>query len=156
MNITLIRHAFLPDCTLGRLHVNDMILATIERPWIPNPSGAGGRPRESCIPDGYYNLRAHDSPAHPDTYILLNAALGVYGASLPAGQDFGRSAILIHPANWARELMGCIAPGAAHQCVSGVWQVLRSREAMDRLRATLGREEHYIEIRPTAGTQELP
>jgi hypothetical protein len=156
MNFQIIRHAYLRDRTLGRIILPGLTLPTLERPWIKNPAGTGGLPRESCIPDGYYQLRPHHSRKFPDSYILTGETLGVYGYSVPQGQDYGRSAILIHPANKVGELLGCIAPGMTHGMIEGELGVLDSRRAMDKLRAILGREEHYVEIRPTTGTLETP
>lgn len=158
MNLILIRHAFLPDCTLGRLYLLEgmrLILPTIERPWIKNPDGQGGWPRESCIPDGNYDLTAHDSLRHPDTYALTNESLGVYAHALPAHQSWGRTAILIHPANRASELLGCIAVGLAHGKMFDKDAVVDSQAAMGKLRAALGREgKHLLTLRPTLGTEE--
>jgi hypothetical protein len=129
-------------CTLGRLFVDGNHWYTIERPWIPDPLHVGGLAGRSCVPVGVYELVLHDSEAHPETWALVNAVLGVthYGPS-------ARSAVLIHPANHAYELRGCIAPGMelAHQ------SVLRSRQAFAQLKAalpwTIG---HILEIRGPA------
>src|SRR5690554_5983442 len=96
MNLTLVRHAYLPTCTLGELVAGDLVLATIERPWLPNPEGRGGRPMVSCVPDGYYRLIPHESKKFGDCWALINEALGVYYQQRPAGQTWGRTAILIH------------------------------------------------------------
>lgn len=158
INFTIARHLYGTDRTEGRILLPEhgLILPTIERPWIPNPAGAGGLPFKSCVPDGYYRLVPHNSPDHPNTYALVNEALGVYHLGKPAGQAFGRVACLIHPANRAAEVVGCIAPGLTRGILKGEPAVLSSAAAMAKLRAILGRGENYVEIRPTAGTQELP
>lgn len=153
MTVTLVRFAYLPDCTLGHLRVADLELATVERPWLANAAGPGGRPRLSCIPDGLYNVRPHESDRFPGTYALINEVLGVYHqpGDFPAGQEWGRSAILIHKGNTAQDVIGCIAIGMSHVGLG----VGRSAMALDRLRAVLGRNPAILQIRPTAGTSEI-
>lgn len=154
MNGELIRIAYLSTATLGLMRFGDLQLATIERPWIANPAGPGGMPRQSCIPDGTYTLASHNSQHFPNTFILSNNVLGVYTQPglIPAGQGWGRSAILIHAGNTVQDVIGCIAVGAAH--VPDRCMVVDSRNSLDKLRALLGRDLHRLTIRPTAGTQE--
>lgn len=154
MNIELVRQAYLPDATLGWLVVEELKLATIERPWLENPEGPGGKLRESCVPDGLYTLRPHDSKSYPNTYALINEALGVYYQQRPAGQAWGRTAILIHQGNWVRNVIGCIAVGLNHGEMSSEPAVINSLHAMNKLREALGRKWHTLLIRPTTGTLE--
>lgn len=154
MILTLTRYAYLDTHTQGRLSFNGSELATIERPWIPNPDGRGGVLSQSCVPDGTYRLIPHDSARFPGTYALINHELGVYYQMRPHGQSWGRTAILIHVGNLARDVIGCIAVGIMEGSLEGEHAVLSSRVAMDRLRAALGREEHTLVIEP-AGTREL-
>jgi hypothetical protein len=152
-HVTLIRFAYLPDVTLGHLHVAHLQLATVERPWLANAAGPGGRLRLSCVPDGLYNVRPHESERFPGTYALINEALGVYyqPSDIPAGQAWGRSAILIHRGNVVEDVVGCIAIGMSH-VGHGVG---RSGMALDRLRSVIGRKPAVLQIRPTAGTSEV-
>lgn len=152
MHLELVRHAYLPEYTLGWLQAPEFVLATIERPWLPNPDGPGGRVGESCVGDGRYQLRPHDSQRFPGTYALTNPALGVYYQERPEGQSWGRTRILIHIGNRATDVIGCIAVGLEHGRLYGSRAVLSSRQAMDRLRELLGRETHELLIRPTSGT----
>lgn len=151
MNVTLDRFAYMPGVTLGWLHVVTLRLATLERPWLPNSEGLGGTLRESCVPDGEYNLLPHSSDRFPDTYVLVNEALGVYRDTRPAGQTWGRTAILIHVGNFVTDVVGCIAVGTHH---GGITSVTDSRIAMARLRELLGRDKHTLTIR-VRGTQEI-
>jgi len=157
MNLELTRIAYLADCTLGRLRVGGLDLATIERPWLPHPDGPGGKQRESCVPDGEYLVRPWDSARFPNTYILVNNALGVYAQPnlIPPGQKWGRSAILIHAGNFVTDVIGCIAVGRRHALAGGQHSVLESRKALDELRAVLRRDSHQLTISPIAGTQEI-
>lgn len=86
---------------------NGECFATVERPWRNNT------PFESCIPPGEYEIMKHES----------RRAIRLLGVPSRAG-------ILIHVANWCRELHGCIAPGLGFNSTGGV---MASRAAMDRL-----------------------
>lgn len=154
MRLMLERYAYLPTYTQGRLYVGDVLFQTIERPWIANPGRPGGMVGISCVPDGAYRLIPHVSAKHPGdrhVYALVNESLGVYYQARPAGQTWGRTAILIHPGNRPTDVEGCIAVGTT--AMPGV--VERSHAAMDELRRLLGRGMHQLYIYP-AGTEEIP
>lgn len=57
----------------------------------------GNQRRVSRIVEGVYKAVIHDSPK--------------FGRCLWIKDVPGRSEILIHPANWPRDLLGCIGPG---------------------------------------------
>lgn len=162
MNLTLVRHAYLGACTLGQLYADTLVLATLEEPWIPDPDGPGGQRRapgkpESCVPDGAYVLRPHVSPKYSSgVWALVNPELGVYyqPGEIPAGQRWGRAAILIHSGNTVDDILGCVLVGTRHGRLDGRDAVLDSRTALERLRGVLGRDTHNLTIRPIAGTQE--
>lgn len=143
MNITLTRFSSNPKRTLGWMLCGSLRLATLERPWIVNPEGPGGKLRESCIPVGDYAVIPHSSAKFPNVYALVNESNGVYYQTRPAGQAWGRTAILIHVGNWVADVIGCVAVGLDH----GSDCVTHSRVAMDKLRAELGRGTHSIFIR---------
>lgn len=157
MNLTLVRHAYLKDATLGYLYAGHLKLATLEEPWIPDLDGPGGQRREgdlheSCVPDGAYSLRAHDGASKKDVWALVNPILGVYApGTRPAGQTWGRDAVLIHAGNTTADTEGCILLGMYHQGLT----VTQSVIALNQLRGLLVRETHSLTIRPIAGTQEI-
>jgi hypothetical protein len=105
-------------------------------------------PRQSCVPVGTYTLQPHQSVNFPNTYALVNPSLGVWYQphQIPAGQKWGRSAILIHVANRVRDLVGCIGIGKEHGAIQGEPAVLRSTLAMRELDLILNRHMHTIEI----------
>jgi hypothetical protein len=161
VNLTLIRHAYLQDATLGYLYAGPLKLATLEEPWSADPDGPGGQKREpgkreSCVPDGIYTLKPHNTPRFPNVWALVNPILGVYyqPTEIPAGQRWGRSAILIHAGNTTADILGCLLVGMRHGRIEDTPAVLDSRRALDQLRATLGPGTHSLTIRPIAGTQE--
>jgi hypothetical protein len=109
---TVERFAYLPQCTLGELIIEGCPkLYTIERPWKDNTK------RESCIPEGEYGLKPHTGHVQPAIWI----------DGVP-----DRFAILFHSANYASELMGCIAPGL-HWRTGEPPAVLNSKAAMATL-----------------------
>lgn len=108
MNLVLTRYPYHPDSTEGVLVVEGERFHTIEKPWVPDLDGdPGGAPNQSCVPLGTYRMIRHDTPKHPRTWELLNEALGISTSAKP----HMRSECLLHPANKASQLAGCIAPG---------------------------------------------
>ncbi len=153
MDLSITRRAYLPAVTLGVLTVGTLSLFTLERPWIRNPAGHGGMPRQSCVPDGIYTVRPHSSVKFPNVYALYNELNGVYYQTLPAGQAWGRTAILIHIGNMVDNVIGCIAIGMRYGVVNGKHFVFESGAALDKLRSVLGRTDlHTLNISPTRGT----
>lgn len=90
--------------TLGQLDVIDEngnileTLFTLELPWKEN------KKRESCIPIGVYDVKKHTSPKFGNCFWIKNVP--------------NRDAILIHPANYTRQLLGCIAVGLNHEDIN--------------------------------------
>ena len=97
MRIQLIRDSDDGVCTLGRMYCEgDFMCYTIERPWKNNER------RVSCIPEGTYPLTTKEYGRFWDKY---NKPIPILEDTDP------RSEILIHPANYAKDLAGCIALG---------------------------------------------
>lgn len=130
------------QCTYGVLSLLGRTFPTIERPWVDLDGFPGGDPQKSCVTAGRYRLERHNSEAHPNSLALVNATLNVY--HLPADiprekRAYARSAILIHPANYAHELLGCIAPGKSRgkDPRTGEFSVWESRSACNEIRQLL-------------------
>ena len=85
------RFAYTPFCTLGTLTYNGRSLVTIEKPWL------GNMPYESCIPEGVYTCKRYRSERFPNTFEITDVE--------------GRSHILFHVGNSAKDVEGCIALG---------------------------------------------
>lgn len=155
MEVEVVRVAYLRAATLGVLRIGAEVFATIELPWVRDPDGPGGEARQSCIPDGRYVLRPWQSPKFGAVYLFEAPELGVYATERPAGQLFGRTHCLLHAANEAAELLGCMAPGMRAGIVEGDHWVFESRRALARIGELLGRTaEASVTIRPTRGTEE--
>lgn len=159
MHLVLERHAYLTTCTLGSWRVGPLAIQTIERPWLPDPRGPGGQRRLSCIPDGVYELFPHTSDKFPNVYALRNPHLGVWyqPGDMPAGQLWGRSAILAHGANKVADVIGCIGCGIRATIYGNEHIIAEAAIALDELRRQLGRAAtHTLEIRATWGTATRP
>ena len=123
-------------CTVGKLwHGDNLLCYTMEKKWNDN------KPNVSCIPAGVYELNPTLSPKFGSTYCLENEDLGV---SLSG--DTRRTHILIHKANKASELQGCIAPVSSFGVLGGEWAGVNSAKAYDILMSTLAGDKHKIEI----------
>lgn len=149
--VDLVRHAYLDDMTLGYLDVFGHRFATLERPWIPVKEHRGGKGSESCVPDGLYELVPHSGRVFGQVWALVNPTLDVH--HWESGE--GRYAILIHAANTVHQVQGCIAVGMEHGDLDGKRAVLRSREAISKLRGMLKPPLPHLRIRAIRGTAEL-
>lgn len=162
MWLELTRFHYGPDVTLGRLQAGALELATLEEPWLPNPRGPGGSrrgpaSRESCVPDGLYQLSPHDGARFQDVWRLSNPELGVFDfPDQRASPEWGRASVLIHSGNTVLDIEGCILVGLNHGRLTVEGQnlpaVLSSRVALNLLRAALGEGGHQLAIRPHPGT----
>jgi hypothetical protein len=96
---------------------------TCEQPWNDN------QPFKSCVPAGDYQLIPYHSQKYGKTFALKNLSLGV-GVVKGEAQ---RYACLIHSANVAKQLQGCIAPGEQLGAIAGDWAVIASAKATKQL-----------------------
>lgn len=107
MELTLARR-YGDMATTGVLTAGALSLFTIELPWRNNA------PDASCVPEGVFQLVRYLSPTHGWTWCLRNPDLKIMGCDqLTADQVAAgfRSFSELHSANWARQLLGCIAAG---------------------------------------------
>ena len=107
--IVLQRWAYHPDATLGIIKFSDIEFWSVERPWLDN------KPNISCIPVGEYELKWRESPKFGPTWQLEDVP--------------GRTPILIHAANFAYQLQGCIALGT--DLMGDTIAVANSRKAVN-------------------------
>lgn len=119
--------------TLGQAYVLDASghsvysFKTMELGWNDNKA------RQSCIPTGVYKVVKRNSPK--------------YGAHFHVLDVTNRSYILIHAANYSRQLLGCIAPGISHIDIDkdGLKDVTSSKAVMSRLNELMP-NEFYMTI----------
>lgn len=98
--VKMTRFAHFQDRVLGKWQFRDRIWYSIERPWLDN------MPNVSCIPTASYSMIRVDSPR-------FGADSAYQGQLWEVAEVPGRSAILIHIANWAKDLQGCIGLGSS-------------------------------------------
>ena len=157
MELTLERFAYSPTETEGRLRAGQDTFFTMERPWLPYPA-AGGRPFESCIPDGTYELRRHLRPSGEMAICVVNPDLGVWHYPQDRPSDAGRYLILIHTANYVDDLAGCIGPGLTRAIFGGRRMVTSSRVSMRNLLRLWDADPeavHTLVIKPAPGAKDL-
>jgi len=99
MELVLVRKEFREEATFGTMEVDGEVLFTLE-PGVDEDEFP-------AIPEGIYSLEKHVGTKHKNTFALINPLLGVVHWPTPGM----RSAILLHAANFAHELNGCIALG---------------------------------------------
>lgn len=104
---------------------------TLERPRL------GDHP---CIPAGGYKVQKGQFPMHGLCYEVKDVP--------------GRSAILIHAANWYRQLLGCIALGRAIMLVEGMYHgepvkelgISSSKDAVEAFWEHMGGLDFHLDI----------
>jgi hypothetical protein len=131
--------------TISDLDINGLVV--LERPRAPAAQdySPDGKPHP-CIPAGEYAVVWTENvhPLHPFCYEVMNVP--------------GRSAILIHSANWIRELEGCLAPGTRAEIVEGDYKgkhvkelgVSNSKAALGMLQDILCRKDFTLVIKDQA------
>lgn len=128
-------------CTLGTITNGTKTLQTMERPWVPSEATVAGRKGVSCVAPGRYRLERHSSDAHPNVWALVNPSLDVYHWESDVPRDrrgIARTVVLIHAANFAEELRGCIAPGTRRGKDGARRAVWQSRDAINQIRTWVG------------------
>lgn len=118
--------------TLGMLRVQNnnqiLTLSTLELPWKNNEENI------SCIPVGTYRFEKWYSPTFKRIVLRL--------LNIP-----NRDNVLIHPANFVRQLRGCITPGLGLEDIDGdgLLDVEKSISALENLLAVVN-DTGYIHI----------
>lgn len=153
MDLSLKRFAYTPTETQGLIYVAEEEFFTIERPWVRSPN-PGGKPFESCIPDGEYDLHPFTRPNGDEVFALVNPHLGVFLNKGDRPTQTGRFLILIHSGNVVNHVVGCIAPGESRIIHDNQVFVTNSRVTVDRIMETLDFVEgHKLTISSSMGTQ---
>lgn len=127
----------------GVLVVNGIPLVTIERPWLPMEKYPAGKPSFSCVPPGRYKLVKAYSPKYKkEMWYLENKELGVVVRKEQKKEDWHRWGCMFHPANWVRQINGCIAPGSTIALMGDDVGVTDSRNSNDLLYKYLEKESN--------------
>lgn len=100
------------------IYEGEPFLSTLELPWQDN------EPNASCIPPGrYYCTRVKDRTLAGGT-IIPN--------TFEVNDVKGRSGILFHVGNFAKDTHGCILLGIGFDEMPGYPMITRSQDAFDR------------------------
>ena len=107
------------DVACDEIGFVSVLLERPRKPALPDYA-ADGKPHP-CIPAGEYRvIPTHGVyPKHPDCFQVVT------GRGTPAPD---RSDILMHAANWIRELLGCLAFGKTAEIVEGEYEGQHVRE----------------------------
>ena len=126
------------DYTAGVIIVNTaLVRVSIELPWRDNATNV------SCIPAGTYRLDLkHWSPHFGECFHIMDVP--------------DRTHCLIHAANKASELKGCIAPGRGYGNLDGEFAVLSSRNALDDIRKQFPSDVGYTPLIITDDWKQTP
>lgn len=110
---------------------------TCERQWQGNAKNV------SCIPEGNYNIGLRQSQ------VVTDSSGGEFIEGWELKEVHGRTFIMIHPANWPKEVKGCIALGKSYTIMRGANGVTHSRDSFREFMNLLdnGEQEHTITIR---------
>lgn len=133
-----------PTFSAGFMPFNDQMIYTVEKPWVcDDPEEArAGVPFQSCVPAGLYKLDPFTRGNGARVWSLSNPELGVFVKKEHRLYDTDRYACLIHIANRAHEVVGCIGPGLGSLHRSGGYAVTHSREAVAALHMRLADVTH--------------
>ncbi|UTV30181.1 DUF5675 family protein [Photobacterium atrarenae] len=137
MDKLILKRRLFEHGTFSTLHTQDgqQLCCMVECPWQNN------QPNISCVPPGTYQFIPHQSPSKGTCYALEAQTLGVtrFGPST-------RTHCLMHIANRASELKGCMAPGTHFGIWKGEWAVMNSESAFNGLMTFLGGKKWLLEI----------
>jgi hypothetical protein len=138
MNLKLLRLDATKHGIFGELIISNNRFKTVERLYHDN------QPFISSVPPGVYTLEPHISDKHGETWALVNEAKGVYHWK---HRNAKRYAILIHVANQASQLAGCIGLGKHLGFIKDEIAVTSSRVAVGEALKLLSRDvTHTLEI----------
>lgn len=114
--------------TLGILDFEGVQLATVELAWKDNKRG------ESCIPPTIKMVRGKEKRVLP-AYKVKPRTSKKFKKHFIIEDTTPREFVLFHPANFSRQLRGCIAPGMGHKDIDrdGLMDVYSSKPAMNIL-----------------------
>ncbi len=100
--------------------------------------------------------------SNAEVFIFWNPDNGVYKFPLDHESMYGRDLCLIHSANWARQIQGCVAPGMIRSPMVDkkgdsdypMQAVGSSGAAMKIIRSLLGDQQHLLSIENDTGTRD--
>jgi len=125
------------EATLGILSIKNVRhppLYTLEPAWLDNKEDI------SCVPMGHYLCVPFSHDDYKNVYEVTNVV--------------GRTGILFHIGNYARNTNGCILPGLGATKTSRGLMVTYSGKAMNYIRDLVGNNAFHLDIRCTNKVME--
>lgn len=122
--ILLERFCYHPSGTLGVINIDNHKFYSIERPWLENATNV------SCIPEGEYEMGWRTSPRFGETWHIKDVP--------------DRTHILIHVANFSKDVQGCI--GLGMDLMGDTIAVSSSKAAIGKFEQMTKGEEWTIKI----------
>lgn len=120
--LKLVRVTEYNGATLGVLLVDGSPeFVTLEDPWRDNERMI------SCIPQGKYKIKKHNSPKFGKTFIVDNVTQ--------------RDHILFHAGNTHKDTHGCILLGLQYGTLNNEPAILASKSAFDKFMTIMGKDE---------------
>ena len=136
-NFELLRYYDNGEATLGIVSIKNVRhppLYTLEPPWLDNKEDI------SCIPMGNYLCVPFSGDDYKNVYEVTSVA--------------GRTNILFHVGNYARNTKGCILPGlGATKTIRGL-MVTHSATALEFIKETVGDNSFHLDITCTKKVME--
>ena len=132
MIVRLIRNPSTPYGTFGQLIGFDFDYYSLELPWVDTNGDGLGDPQKSCITPGEYECVWHTSPKYGPCYEVTGVV--------------GRTHILIHPANWSHQLLGCIALGKGRGVLNGKPAITQSRDAIKEFHNHMAQQPFTLQV----------
>ena len=129
--------------TVSEVFIDDEFFCYgIEQGWNNN------EPYKSCITDGVYNFKKFNSPRYGRTYAFFNPHLGVteFKDSSTTYLGYNRYACLVHSANWARQLQGCLALGRTLSKQPTEYMITHSKDTVNEFLSILNKENGDIMV----------
>lgn len=111
--------------TLGQLNFEGYSLVTVELAWNDNKRG------KSCIPPTIKIVNGKEVRLLPP-YSVVPRTSKKFKNHFIIENTTPRECVLFHPANFSRQLRGCVAPGMRHKDIDGdgLKDVVSSKKAM--------------------------
>lgn len=125
MKILIERADYGDKQTIGKLYLLNSLNEVVEEFWSLELPNKDNQRRISCIPEGVYKARKHNSPKH--------------GLSLWLQDVPNRSEILIHKGNYHTDILGCIIIGSDLADINkdGYLDVTNSKNSIKKLMSML-------------------
>jgi len=120
--------------TIGKLYLLNSLNEIIEEFWSLELPNKDNQRRISCIPEGKYIGKRHESVKHGDSIWIQDVP--------------NRSEILIHKGNYYTDILGCILIGSSIMDINkdGVVDVVNSRNSIYKLMKAIVFKKGKIEI----------